>query len=112
MLYVVGGFTVTARAGGHSFSGLSTIHDGIVIDFIQMKSKLNLKKRAEPHHIAVDFLAVNVNPEKKEVLVEPGVLLAELDHETDAFGLATPTGIFICIFTSIFVQFLYIYLTI
>ncbi|CAF1146294.1 unnamed protein product [Rotaria sp. Silwood1] len=87
------GLTVTARAGGHSFSGLSTIHDGIVIDFIQMKSKLNLTKREEPHHIAVDFLAVIVNPEKKEVLVEPGVVLAELDHEIQAFGLATPTGV-------------------
>lgn len=34
-----------------------------------------------------------MNPEKKEVFVQPGALLGDLDRETQAFGLATPTGI-------------------
>jgi FAD/FMN-containing dehydrogenase len=28
-----------------------------------------------------------------EVTIEPGVLLGELDHETQAFGLAIPVGV-------------------
>jgi FAD/FMN-containing dehydrogenase len=38
-------------------------------------------------------IGVQVNPLEKEVTIEPGVLLGELDHETQAFGLATPVGV-------------------
>ncbi len=62
------------RGGGHSFPGFSVCDDGIVIDLGPMKS-------------------IRIDPEARTVRAQPGVLLGELDHETQAFGFAVPAGI-------------------
>jgi hypothetical protein len=68
------GLEVAVRGGGHSFPGLSTCEGGMVIDLSLMKG-------------------IRVDPEALTVRVQPGVLLGELDRETQAFGLAVPAGI-------------------
>lgn len=65
---------VAVRSGGHSWPGLSVCDDGIVIDLSLMKG-------------------VRVDPETRAVRAEAGVLLGELDRETQAFGLVVPAGI-------------------
>jgi hypothetical protein len=62
------------RGGGHSFPGLSVCDGGIVIDLAGMKG-------------------VSVDPGRETVRVQAGTLLGELDHETQAFGRAVPSGI-------------------
>src|SRR5436305_288092 len=62
------------RGGGHSFPGLSTCDGGLVIDLSPMKG-------------------IRVNPEARTVRAQPGVLLGELDAETQAVGMAVPAGI-------------------
>jgi FAD/FMN-containing dehydrogenase len=68
------GLPVAVRSGGHSFPGLSVADDALMIDLSPMKG-------------------VRVDPEKRTVRVQAGVLLGELDKETQAFGLAVPSGI-------------------
>lgn len=68
------GFPVAVRSGGHSFPGLSIADDALVIDLSLMKG-------------------VRVDPEQRTVRAQAGVLLGELDRETQAFGLAVPSGI-------------------
>lgn len=68
------GLPVAVRSGGHSFPGLSVADDALVIDLSLMKG-------------------VRVDPEKCTARVQAGVLLGELDRETQAFGLAVPSGI-------------------
>jgi len=62
------------RGGGHSFPGLSVCDDGIVIDLGLMKG-------------------VRVDLDRQTVRAQAGVLLGELDRETQAFGRAVPAGI-------------------
>jgi FAD/FMN-containing dehydrogenase len=62
------------RGGGHSFPGHSVCDDGIVIDLGPMKG-------------------IRVDPDAGTVRAQAGVLLGELDRETQAFGLAVPAGI-------------------
>ncbi|MGT2528207.1 FAD-binding oxidoreductase [Streptomyces nojiriensis] len=68
------GLPLAVRSGGHSFPGQSVCDDGIVIDLSLMKG-------------------IRVDPEARTVRAQAGVLLGELDHETQAFGLAVPAGI-------------------
>jgi FAD/FMN-containing dehydrogenase len=65
---------VSVRGGGHNVAGSSICDGGIMIDLSPMKS-------------------IRVDPVQRTVRAEPGVRGGELDHETQAFGLATPTGI-------------------
>lgn len=68
------GLVVAVRGGGHSFPGLSVCDGGLVIDLSMMKG-------------------IRVDPEARTVRAQAGVLLGELDRETQAFGLAVPAGI-------------------
>ena len=68
------GLLVAVRGGGHSFPGLSVCDGGLVIDLSPMKG-------------------IRVDPEACTVRAQAGVLLGELDRETQAFGLAIPSGI-------------------
>ncbi len=64
---------VSVRAGGHHIPGSSVCDDGIMIDLSGMKG-------------------MRVDPEGRVARAEPGLTWAEFDHETQAFGLATPGG--------------------
>jgi len=68
------GLLVAVRGGGHSFPGLSVCDGGLVIDLGLMKG-------------------IRVDLESRTVRAQAGVLLGELDRETQPFGLATTTGI-------------------
>src|SRR5688572_18241004 len=68
------GVPVAIRSGGHSFPGYSVADDALMIDLSPMKG-------------------VRVDPDRRTVRVQAGVLLGELDRETQAFGLAVPSGI-------------------
>jgi FAD/FMN-containing dehydrogenase len=65
---------VAVRSGGHSFPGLSLCDGGLVIDLGLMKG-------------------IRVDPEARTARAKAGALLGELDRETQAFGLAVPSGI-------------------
>ena len=65
---------VAVRSGGHSFPGLSVCDGGMVVDLSLMKG-------------------VRVDPARQRVRAQAGVLLGELDRETQAFGYAVPSGI-------------------
>ncbi|SIR97535.1 FAD-binding oxidoreductase [Natronorubrum thiooxidans] len=62
------------RGAGHNIAGNAVCDDGLMLDLSAMRS-------------------VQVDPEEKTARVEPGATLADVDHETQAFGLATPLGI-------------------
>src|SRR5436305_3489552 len=68
------GLPVAVRSGGHSFPGFSVADDALLIDLSPMKG-------------------VRVDPERRTARVQAGVLLGELDRETQQFGLAAPSGI-------------------
>ncbi|WP_240469904.1 FAD-binding oxidoreductase [Cyclobacterium sp. SYSU L10401] len=65
---------LAVKAGGHSFAGRSTCDGGLLIDLSNMKG------------IRVDSL-------KQTARAEAGALLSDLDHETQAFGLAVTAGV-------------------
>jgi hypothetical protein len=65
---------VAIRSGGHSFPGHSLSDGGVVIDLRLMNG-------------------IRVDPEARTARAQAGVLLGELDLETQAFGLAVPAGI-------------------
>ena len=68
------GLSLAVRGGGHSIPGFSTVDGGIVIDVGPMKG-------------------VRVDPAAKRVVAEAGLQWHELDHETQAFGLACTGGL-------------------
>jgi FAD/FMN-containing dehydrogenase len=68
------GLPVAVRSGGHSFPGFSVADEALVIDLSLMKG-------------------VRVDPERRTARVQAGALLGDLDRETQAFGLAVPSGI-------------------
>lgn len=64
---------VSVRGGGHNIPGNCVCNGGLVIDLSRMKG-------------------IRVDPTRRTVRAEGGVRWGELDHETQAFGLATPGG--------------------
>jgi FAD/FMN-containing dehydrogenase len=68
------GLPVAVRSGGHSFPGFSVADDAVVIDLSLMRG-------------------IRVDPESRTARVQAGALLGDLDRETQAFGLAVPSGI-------------------
>jgi FAD/FMN-containing dehydrogenase len=68
------GLLLSVRGGGHNIAGSAVCDGGLMLDLSRMTS-------------------VRVDPKARTVRVEPGARLADLDKETQAFGLATPVGI-------------------
>jgi FAD/FMN-containing dehydrogenase len=68
------GIPLAVRGGGHSFPGHSVCEGGVVADLGPMKT-------------------IEVDPQAHTVRAGAGVLLGELDRETQPFGLAVPAGI-------------------
>lgn len=67
------GLLTAVRGGGHSVSGQSECDGGLVIDLSSMKG-------------------IRVDAARRRAAAQPGVLLGELDSQTQAFGLATTLG--------------------
>ncbi len=65
---------VSVRGGGHNIAGTAVCEGGMMIDLSPMKS-------------------VRVDVAGRRAAVEPGATLADVDKETQAFGLVVPTGI-------------------
>ena len=65
---------LAVKGGGHSVAGTALCDGGLVIDFSGMTG-------------------VHVDPVGRTARVQPGARLGEVDHETQAFGLAVPAGI-------------------
>jgi FAD/FMN-containing dehydrogenase len=68
------GLSVAVRGGGHSIAGLSTIDGGMLIDLAAMNG-------------------VQVDPVRRLAHVQGGALWADVDRETQAFGLVAPGGV-------------------
>jgi len=68
------GLLLSVRGGGHNIAGSAVCDGGLMLDLSRMRS-------------------VRVDPRARTARVEPGATLGDLDKETQAFGLATPTGI-------------------
>ena len=68
------GLALAVRGGGHNIAGSALVNDGLVIDLSPMRS-------------------VQVAPHTRRAWVEGGALLRDVDHEAQAYGLATPLGI-------------------
>ncbi|HZY57629.1 MAG TPA: FAD-dependent oxidoreductase, partial [Rubrobacteraceae bacterium] len=65
---------IAVRGGGHNVAGIAVADGGLVIDLSPMKG-------------------IRVDLSTRTARAEGGVTLGELDHETQAFGLATPMGV-------------------
>jgi FAD/FMN-containing dehydrogenase len=65
---------IAVRGGGHNVAGTSMCDGGILIDLSAMR-------------------AVSIDPVERTALVQGGALWGDVDHETQAHGLATTGGI-------------------
>ncbi|MEW9804524.1 FAD-binding oxidoreductase [Mesorhizobium sp. ZMM04-5] len=68
------GLLLAVRGGGHNIAGNAVCDGGLMIDLSQMN-------------------AVRVDAAAMRAVVGPGATLADVDRETQAAGLAVPTGI-------------------
>jgi FAD/FMN-containing dehydrogenase len=68
------GLLVSVRGGGHGVSGHAVCDDGLMIDLSPMRG-------------------IRVDPVRRTVRAQAGVLWGEFDRECQAFGLATTGGI-------------------
>jgi FAD/FMN-containing dehydrogenase len=68
------GLEIAVRGGGHNVAGTAVCDGGMVIDLSAMR-------------------AVAVDPVERTALVQGGALWGDVDHETQAHGLATTGGI-------------------
>jgi FAD/FMN-containing dehydrogenase len=68
------GLLVAVRGGGHSVAGHSSCDGGVVIDLTRMRG-------------------VEVDPDARIVRVQGGALWADVDRETQVFGLVVPGGV-------------------
>lgn len=67
------GLLTAVRGGGHSLSGQSVCDSGLIIDLSLMNG-------------------IRIDPLAKSARVEPGVRLAAVDQEAQAFGMVVPLG--------------------
>ena len=65
---------VSVRGGGHNIAGSALCEGGLMIDLSPMRG-------------------VRVDAGQRRAWVQGGALLGDVDHETQAFGLAVPSGI-------------------
>lgn len=65
---------LAVRGGGHNIAGNAVCDGGVMLDLSRMRS-------------------VHVDPAARRARAEGGATLADLDKETQAFGLAVPVGI-------------------
>ena len=65
---------VSIRGGGHNVAGTALCDGGLVIDLSLMKG-------------------IHVDPVQRKARAQPGLTLGDLDHETQAFGLAVFSGV-------------------
>jgi FAD/FMN-containing dehydrogenase len=65
---------LAVRGGGHNGAGLGSVDDGVVVDMSRFKD-------------------ITVDPEGRTVKVGGGCVWGEVDQATNAFGMATPSGI-------------------
>ena len=68
------GLETAIRSGGHNGPGLALVDDGLVIDLSAMTG-------------------IRIDPEERTARVEPGCTWGDVDHATNAFGLATVSGV-------------------
>jgi FAD/FMN-containing dehydrogenase len=68
------GLPLSVRGGGHSVAGNAVSDDAVMLDLSGMKG-------------------FQVDPASRTIRAEPGLTLAEFDHATQAFGLATTLGV-------------------
>jgi FAD/FMN-containing dehydrogenase len=65
---------LSVRSGGHSVAGTAVCEGGLMLDLSDMKG-------------------IRIDPVRRIAQAQPGLTLGEFDHETQAFGLATTTGV-------------------
>jgi FAD/FMN-containing dehydrogenase len=68
------GLPVSVRSGGHNVAGTALCDGGVVVDLTGMRN-------------------VFVDPDRRTVRAAGGARLGDVDHETQAFALATPFGV-------------------
>ena len=65
---------VSVRGGGHNVAGNALCDGGLTIDLSRMRG-------------------IRVDPDRQSAWAQPGLRWGDYDHETSAFGLASPGGI-------------------
>ena len=67
------GLLISVRGGGHNVAGTSVTNGGMMIDLSPMRG-------------------IRVDPDRRTASVQPGATWADVDRETQAFGLVVPGG--------------------